>query len=135
MAPGIAKDDWTYTRRVSENVGGKDAPTYVRAVAVLQEKWSLLIVAALLDGAAGFNELSRKVAGVCPATLSQRLSLLEEAGIVAKTVHSTMPPRTSYVLTPSGDDLRTVVEAMGAWAERHLSAKRSCPLLDAEPPC
>ena len=117
---------------MSETIGGKDASPFVKAVAVLQEKWSLLIVGALLDGPCGFNGLSRKVAGVCPATLSQRLSLLEEAGIVAKTVHSTMPPRTSYVLTGSGEDLRAVVEAMEAWAEKHLNAKRPCPLLAAE---
>lgn len=117
---------------MSETIGGKDAPPFVRAVAVLQEKWSLLIVAALLEGSAGFNELSRKVAGVCPATLSQRLSLLEEAGVVQKTVHSTMPPRTSYVLTPAGADLRPVVEALGAWADKHLNVKRPCPLLAGE---
>ena len=120
---------------MSEMIGGQDASPYAKAVAILQEKWSLLIVNALLDGPAGFNELSRKVCGVCPATLSQRLSLLEEAGVVSKTVHSTMPPRTSYVLTPSGDDLRPVVDAMSAWAERHLNPKKVCPLLAAETDC
>lgn len=117
---------------MSETVGGSNAPPFVRAVAVLQEKWALLVVAALLDAPAGFNELSRKVAGVCPATLSQRLSLLEEAGIVAKTVHSTMPPRTSYALTPSGEDIRPVIDAMTAWADRHLNPKKPCPLLAPE---
>ena len=120
---------------MGETVGGRETTPFVRAVAVLQEKWSLLIVNALLDGPAGFNELSRKVCGVCPATLSQRLSLLEEAGVVSKTVHSTMPPRTSYVLTPSGDALRPVVDAMSAWAERHLNPKKVCPLLAAETDC
>ena len=120
---------------MSETIGGKGAPPFVEAVAFLQEKWSLLIVGALLDGPAGFNELSRKVSGVCPATLSQRLSLLEQAGVVAKTVHSTMPPRTSYVLTPAGDDLRPVIAALSAWADKHLNAKKPCPLLAAEPPC
>ena len=117
---------------MSETIGGKDAPPFVKAVAVLQEKWSLLIIDALLVGPAGFNELSRKVAGVCPATLSQRLSLLEDAGVLAKTVHSTMPPRTSYVLTPSGEDLRPVVFALTEWAQRHMNPKRPCPLLAAE---
>ena len=117
---------------MGETIGGKDALPFVRAVAVLQEKWSLLIVDALLDGPAGFNELSRKVAGVCPATLSQRLSLLEDAGLLAKTVHSTMPPRTSYALTLSGEGLRGVVVALGDWADRHLNPKRPCPLLNAE---
>lgn len=117
---------------MSESVGGKDAPPFVKAVAVLQEKWSLLIVGALLEGPAGFNELSRKVSGVCPATLSQRLTLLEDANIVSKTVHSTMPPRTSYVLTGSGQDLRPVIEALTAWADKHLNEARPCPLLAAE---
>jgi DNA-binding HxlR family transcriptional regulator len=117
---------------MSETIGGKDAPPFVRAVAVLQEKWSLLIVGALLDGPAGFNELSRKVSGVCPATLSQRLSLLEEAKVVVKTVHSTMPPRTSYVLTPSGEDLKPVIDALNVWADKHLNSRNPCPLLAAE---
>ncbi len=120
---------------MGEMVGGKYAPPFVKAVAVLQEKWSLLIVGALLEGPAGFNELSRKVAGVCPATLSQRLSLLEEAAIVAKTVQSTVPPRTSYALTPAGEDLRPVVDAMRTWAVRHLGHAHVCPLLAAESPC
>lgn len=120
---------------MSETIGGKDAPPLVRAVAVLQEKWSLLIVAALLEGSAGFNELSRKVSGVCPATLSQRLMLLEEAGVVSKTIHSTMPPRTSYVLTPAGQELKPTISALKTWASKHMKAKTACPLLAAEPPC
>jgi DNA-binding HxlR family transcriptional regulator len=117
---------------MSETIGGTDAPPFVRAVAVLQEKWALLIVGALLEGPAGFNELSRKVSGVCPATLSQRLTLLEEAKLISKTVQSTMPPRTSYTLTASGEDLRPVVDAMRDWAKKHLDSRQPCPLLSVE---
>lgn len=118
---------------MSETIGTEcDAPAFLRAVAVLQEKWVLLIVAALLEGPVGFNELSRKVSGVCPGTLSQRLSLLEEAQIIEKTVHSTMPPRTSYALTSVGRDLQPVIAAVEAWGNKHLDPKKPCPLLAVE---
>src|SRR5690242_14924181 len=74
----------------------------VRGAQLLQEKWVLLIVHRLLNGPVGFNELCRKAGGVCPTTLSQRLELLEQRGIVTKTVQSTMPPRSSYELTAAG---------------------------------
>ena len=69
---------------------------------VLQEKWVLHIVRALLDGSKGFNELGRGIGGANPRTLSQRLDRLERLGIVEKRVHSTMPPRTEYGLTRAG---------------------------------
>lgn len=100
----------------------------IRGVALLQEKWTLLIVSQLMDGSCGFNELSRKTKGVNATTLSQRLSLLEEAGIVSKTIHSTMPPRTSYELTESGKALQTVLDAIEAWSTAYVPAKPECPL-------
>src|SRR5438105_420373 len=75
------------------------SPSLVRGVQLLQEKWLLLIVHRLLHGPVGFNELSRQAQGVNATTLAQRLCQLEQAGLAVKTVHSTMPPRTSYELT------------------------------------
>ena len=54
------------------------------------------IVYVLLRGPNGFNEVSRSAGEVNASTLVQRLLRLEEAGLVRKTVQSTMPPRTSY---------------------------------------
>src|SRR5690242_17626766 len=92
------------------------------AIQLLQEKWTLHIVRALLAGPLGFNELGRRVGGCNPATLTQRLERLVEADIVCKTVQSTMPPRTSYELTPAGIELQSVIEAIGDWGGRHISA-------------
>jgi DNA-binding HxlR family transcriptional regulator len=92
------------------------------AIQVLQEKWTLHIVRALLDGAMGFNELGRTVGGCNPATLKVRLDHLEELGILRRTVHSQMPPRTSYELSPSGIALQRVIDAIDAWARGHLNA-------------
>ena len=93
------------------------------AIQVLQEKWTMHIVRALLDGPLGFNELGRAVGGCNPATLKVRLDHLEELGIVTRTVHSQMPPRTSYELAPAGVDLQRVIDEIDGWGRKHLDAE------------
>ena len=90
------------------------------AIQVLQEKWTMHIVRALLDGPLGFNELGRTVGGCNPATLKVRLDRLEDLGLLKRTVHSQMPPRTSYELAPAGVDLQRVIEAIDRWGREHL---------------
>jgi DNA-binding HxlR family transcriptional regulator len=90
------------------------------AIQLLQEKWTLHIVRALLDGPMGFNELGRAVGGCNPATLKLRLDHLEELSVVTRTVQSYMPPRTSYELAPAGVDLQRVVMAIDGWGRQHL---------------
>ncbi len=90
------------------------------AIQVLQEKWTLHIVRALLDGPMGFNELGRTVGGCNPATLKVRLDHLEQLNLLKRTVHSQMPPRTSYELAPAGVDLQRVIDAIDGWARSHL---------------
>ncbi|WP_027892648.1 winged helix-turn-helix transcriptional regulator [Calidithermus chliarophilus] len=94
-------------------------PVY-EAINILQEKWTLHIIRSLLDGPKGFNELARAVGGCNPATLAQRVDKLVSLGILEKTVHSTMPPRTSYALTESGQALQEVVEAIDRWGKHFL---------------
>ena len=96
----------------------------VRGVHLLQEKWVLMIVHSLLGGPVSFNELTRR-GSVNTTTLTQRLTLLEQAGLLVKTIHSTMPPRTSYALTDAGLALRPVLEAIEAWSGKYLSASEA----------
>lgn len=101
--------------------GPKDesfCPVY-SSIEVLQEKWSLHIIRRLLQAETGFNELRRDV-GCNPATLAERLAHLEELGIVRRTVHSVMPPKTSYGLTSAGEALERVIDAIAAWGRAHL---------------
>jgi DNA-binding HxlR family transcriptional regulator len=91
------------------------------AIVLLQEKWNLLIVHCLLERPLGFNEMARRAGPINATTLAQRLGQLERAGVLAKTVHSTMPPRTSYALTEAGQALAPVLEAIATWAERHVT--------------
>jgi len=90
------------------------------AIRVLQGKWTLQIVRALLGGACGFNELARAIGGCNPATLSKRLEALAGLGLVTKRIESTMPPRTHYSLTRAGRALEGVVAAIESWGERYL---------------
>ncbi len=91
----------------------------------------LLIVHRLLRGPVGFNELCRQADGVNATTMAQRLSQLEQTGLATKTVHSTMPPRTSYELTPAGQELRPVLDAIEDWSARHFTDGDEADL----PPC
>lgn len=96
---------------------------HFKAFMLLQERWVLLVLEALMSGPMGFNELSRRSNCVINnTTLSQRLDLLEENGIVERTVHSTIPPRTSYTLTAKGRALKPVLDAIYTWAEKYETA-------------
>jgi DNA-binding HxlR family transcriptional regulator len=90
------------------------------SIELLQEKWTLHIVRALLDGPLGFNELGRTI-GANPTTLAQRLDRLERLGVLDRSVHSVMPPRTSYALTPAGRGLQNVIDAIARWGNEHLT--------------
>ena len=90
------------------------------AFSLLQEKWALFIVATLLHGPSGFNEMSRTAGRINSTTLAQRLVQLEQAGLLRKTVQSTMPPRTSYELTEAGHALQPIIEGIAAWGERYM---------------
>ena len=99
------------------------AAAFVRGALLLQEKWVMMIVFNLLSCPVGFSELMRK-GNVNTTTLTQRLNLLEQSGILVKTIHSTMPPRTSYELTDAGRALKPVFEAIAQWSEKHLADQK-----------
>ena len=86
-----------------------------KAMEVLDERWTLLVVRELLLGSRHFNELRRGNPKMSPALLSKRLRSLERAGVVRRTEEG---GRSAYELTPSGEELRPVVEALGAWGVR-----------------
>jgi DNA-binding HxlR family transcriptional regulator len=88
-----------------------------KAMEVLDERWTLLVVRELLLGSTRFNELRRGVPKMSPALLSKRLRALERAGVVRRTEDG---GRSSYALTPSGLELRPVVDALGAWGIRWI---------------
>ena len=78
---------------------------------VLTERWTPLVVRELLCGSTRFNDLRRGVPLMSPALLSKRLKTLERVGVVEHR-------DGEYLLTPAGEELRTVIESMGVWGQR-----------------
>ncbi|WP_405496263.1 winged helix-turn-helix transcriptional regulator [Nocardia sp. NBC_00511] len=89
-----------------------------KAMDVLDERWTLLVIRELLLGSRHFNDLRRGNPKMSPALLSRRLRSLEKAGLVDRAVDD--GGRTSYTLTQAGQELSTVVHALGVWSTRWI---------------
>ncbi len=88
-----------------------------KAMELLDERWTLLIVRELVTGSQHFDELRRGVPRMSPSLLSKRLSQLVRAGIVDRHDDGS---DVRYVLTPAGRELQPVVEALGVWGIRWI---------------
>jgi DNA-binding HxlR family transcriptional regulator len=82
------------------------------------DRWSLLLIEALLDGPRRFGELSETVEGIAPNILSDRLKRLESERIVRATPYSERPPRFTYALTDEGNELAGVLRLLSDWGAR-----------------
>ena len=82
------------------------------------DRWSLLLIEALLDGPRRFGELSEQVSGIAPNILSERLKRLEGERILRATPYSERPPRFTYALTDEGLELAGVLRLLADWGSR-----------------
>ena len=80
------------------------------------DRWTLLLVEALLAGPRRFGELQQAVSGIAPNILSARLRHLEREGIVVSRPYSRRPLRFSYELTATGQELAGALRLLAAWA-------------------
>jgi DNA-binding HxlR family transcriptional regulator len=83
------------------------------------DRWTLLIVAALLDGPRRFGDLEKELQGIAPNVLTQRLRNLESQGLVRAERYSERPPRYVYELASSGRDLAGALRLLADWGARH----------------
>jgi DNA-binding HxlR family transcriptional regulator len=89
-------------------------------LALVGDKWTVLIVVLLGDGPKRFNEIKRTVGGISQRMLTFTLRGLERDGLVTRTVYPTTPQRVDYELTKLGSTLWKAVEPLGAWARDHV---------------
>jgi DNA-binding HxlR family transcriptional regulator len=82
------------------------------------DRWSLLLVEALLEGARRFNELQDGVSGIAPNILTDRLRRLEREGVLVARPYSERPPRVEYELTSAGRDLAGALRLLADWGAR-----------------
>jgi DNA-binding HxlR family transcriptional regulator len=91
-----------------------------RVMAVLAEKWTLLIVSALADGPKRTAEIRRCVDGISEKMLIQTLRKLESFGLVSRRSYPEVPPRVEYRLTTLGRSLSRLASLFGRWVERNV---------------
>lgn len=88
-----------------------------KAMELLDERWTLLVVRELMLGSRHFNALRRGVPRMSPALLSKRLQTLVRAGVVERWEDGN---RVTYRLTEAGRELEPIVEALGRWGIRWI---------------
>ena len=88
------------------------------ALSVIGDKWTLQVVASLLDGPRRFGELAETLPGIAPNVLTTRIRQLERDGLVVATPYSQRPVRLAYALTDSGSELGDAISLLAAWGAR-----------------
>ncbi len=86
------------------------------ALQMLESRWALRLLTALIVGPARFSELEAAVPGVSRRMMSERLRELEGAGLVRRTVDPGPPITSSYALTADGEGLGEILELVRRWA-------------------
>jgi DNA-binding HxlR family transcriptional regulator len=89
------------------------------ALARVGDRWTLLVVEALLPGPQRFNELLGLVPGIAANILSDRLKRLERDGLLIARPYSQRPPRSAYQLTGEGAELAGALRLLAHWGARH----------------
>jgi len=109
-------------------------PTYCpveTTIAVVGGKWKSLILFHLQQGPARFNVLRRLIPGVAQRMLTQQLRELEADRIVSRKVLQVVPPHVEYAITPLGETLAPILDAMAEWGLSNPHLQRRASAADA----
>ena len=92
---------------------------FMTAQQFLQRKWTVPILRELSDGTKRFGEL-QKAFKITRTTLSQRLKILEQEGLVKREVFPEVPPRVEYSLTEIGKNFQPVLDSIEIWGKNYI---------------
>ena len=139
-----------YDRGMAEPEDGSSP--LAEALARVGDRWTLLVVEALLAGPRRFNDLLGQIPGIAANILSERLRRLEREALLVARPYSERPPRAAYQLTAEGRELAGALRLLAHWGAGHtdpadtprhpacgtpLEARWYCPtcdqLVDSEP--
>ncbi len=96
-------------------------------MATVGDRWTLLVVDALLDGPRRFSDLQGAIPRVAPNVLTDRLRRLERQGLVSATQYSDRPPRLEYAVTEAGRELAGAMRLLARWGSRDSGAEIEGP--------
>ena len=92
-------------------------------VQLIGSKWKLLILRNLLARPWRFNELRKSLEGISQKVLTDSLRSMEKDGLVTRTVYPEVPPRVEYSLSPLGESMRPIIQAMEQWGAQYKASK------------
>lgn len=107
---------------------GEMACSIARAMDVIGEPWSPLILRNVYIGIHRFEQLQRSL-GISRKVLTERLKWLVDHGVLERREYSASPPRAEYALTQMGTELCDLLLVMVAWGDRWLSGEAGPPVL------
>lgn len=88
-------------------------------VSLIGSKWKILIMRNLLVRSWRFNEFKKDLDGISQKVLTDSLRSMEDDGIVTRTVYAEVPPRVEYALSPLGESMRPIMDAMEKWGTEY----------------
>ena len=88
-------------------------------MSLIGNKWKLLIIRNLLARPWRFNELHKSLDGISQKVLTDCLRQMESDDLITRTVFPEVPPRVEYALSPLGESMRPILNAMEAWGNRY----------------
>lgn len=91
----------------------------VDVLARIGDKWTVMVIGTLSQGALRYNEIQRRVDGISQRMLTLTLKGLEQDGLVSRTMYPTIPPRVDYELTGLGHSLIVPLRVLFDWASEH----------------
>jgi DNA-binding HxlR family transcriptional regulator len=119
MEPGLEHHPAATRSRAARRAAAQRAEcAATAALTVLGQKWVLRIIRELGARTQRFCELQDALGGANSATLSQRLKLLEDEGLIERRAISAVPPWVEYSLTAKGTELRSAIAGIDRWADR-----------------
>jgi len=93
-----------------------------QTIALIGDKWKIIVICTLSDGTKRFGELQRAMEGITPKVLTRQLRDLERDGILDRKVFPEVPPRVEYSLTPLGRSLLPILGQLHDWAVANSAA-------------
>lgn len=93
---------------------------FVTAQKILTGKWTLLILHHLNLKTMRFNELQRTLPDLTQATLTKQLRMMEENGLIVRTVYNQIPPKVEYSLSELGRNFSPVLDALEIWGTQYI---------------
>ena len=94
-------------------------------VALIGNKWKLLIMRNLLVRPWRFNELHKDLEGISQKVLTDSLRQMEADGIITRTIYPEVPPRVEYALSELGESMRPILMSMQEWGNSYKAQKKS----------